>query len=166
MIAPFWEPSFFIRKKLKLFLYQAVEAHMVVRRRGSHIYYTVGSQMAVRLSALRAGRPPFTPQEDFWYSFLLEAESIPGGIVRLERLGQLNNPIISSGMEPGTFRFLVYFLDQLLYRVPPSVLITLKNLFVNHYSPIVPVSLIATALSSYLINFYTWLIKISKNEDD
>jgi hypothetical protein len=23
-------------------------------------------------------RPPFTPQEDSWYSFLLEAESIPG----------------------------------------------------------------------------------------
>jgi hypothetical protein len=22
--------------------------------------------------------PPFTPQEDFWYSFLLEAESTPG----------------------------------------------------------------------------------------
>jgi hypothetical protein len=23
-------------------------------------------------------RPPFTPHEDSWYSFLLEAESIPG----------------------------------------------------------------------------------------
>jgi hypothetical protein len=23
-------------------------------------------------------RPPFNPQEDSWYSFLLEAESIPG----------------------------------------------------------------------------------------
>jgi hypothetical protein len=23
-------------------------------------------------------RPPFTPQEDSWYSFLLEAESTPG----------------------------------------------------------------------------------------
>jgi hypothetical protein len=33
---------------------------MVVRRQGSHIFYTVGSQMAVRLSALRVGRalPP------------------------------------------------------------------------------------------------------------
>jgi hypothetical protein len=29
--------------------------------------------MAVRLSALWAGWPPFTPQEDSWYSFLLEA---------------------------------------------------------------------------------------------
>jgi hypothetical protein len=23
-------------------------------------------------------RPPFTPQEDSWYTFLLEAQSIPG----------------------------------------------------------------------------------------
>jgi hypothetical protein len=23
-------------------------------------------------------RPPFTPQEDFWYSYLLEVESTPG----------------------------------------------------------------------------------------
>jgi hypothetical protein len=35
-------------------------AHKVVRRRGSHIFNTIGSQMAVRLSALRVGRslPP------------------------------------------------------------------------------------------------------------
>jgi hypothetical protein len=33
-----------------------VEAHGVVRRRGSHIFYTIGIQIAVRLSALRAGR--------------------------------------------------------------------------------------------------------------
>jgi hypothetical protein len=31
--------------------------HMVVRRRDSHILYTVGSQMVVRLSILRSGRP-------------------------------------------------------------------------------------------------------------
>jgi hypothetical protein len=33
---------------------------------------------AVRLSALRAGQPPFTLQEDSRYSFLLEAASTPG----------------------------------------------------------------------------------------
>jgi hypothetical protein len=36
---------------------QAVETHRVVRRRGSHILQTIGSQTAVRLSVLRAGRP-------------------------------------------------------------------------------------------------------------
>jgi hypothetical protein len=50
-----------------------MKAQRVVRRRGSHIFYTAGSQMAMRLSALRTGRP-----EDSWYSFLLEAESTPG----------------------------------------------------------------------------------------
>jgi hypothetical protein len=34
-----------------------MEAHGVVGRRGSHIFYTIGSQMAVRLSALRTGHP-------------------------------------------------------------------------------------------------------------
>jgi hypothetical protein len=38
-------------------MYQAAEAHRVVRRQGSHIFQAVGTQMAVRLSALRAGRP-------------------------------------------------------------------------------------------------------------
>jgi hypothetical protein len=33
---------------------------------------TIGLQMAVRLSEFRAGRP-LPPQEDSWYSFLLEA---------------------------------------------------------------------------------------------
>jgi hypothetical protein len=31
----------------------------------------------------------FYPQENFWYSFLLEAESTPRAIVRLEVLGTL-----------------------------------------------------------------------------
>jgi hypothetical protein len=33
-----------------------MEAHKIVRRRGSHIFYTIGSQIAGSLSALRAGR--------------------------------------------------------------------------------------------------------------
>jgi hypothetical protein len=54
-----------------------MKAHWVVRRRGSNIFQTIDSQMAVRLSVPRAGRP--LPQEDSWYSFLLEAESTPQG---------------------------------------------------------------------------------------
>jgi hypothetical protein len=50
--------------------------------RGTHIFKTIGSPMGVLLKALRAGSPTFIPppppQEDSWYSFLLEAESIPG----------------------------------------------------------------------------------------
>jgi hypothetical protein len=48
------------KKKVKLW---AVEAHRVMRLRGSHIVETIGSQMAVRLLALRANRPPFTPRK-------------------------------------------------------------------------------------------------------
>jgi hypothetical protein len=40
-----------------------VGAHRLVRRRDFHIFQTIGSQMAVTLSALRAGRPPFTCRE-------------------------------------------------------------------------------------------------------
>jgi hypothetical protein len=35
------------------------------------------------------------PQENSWYSFLLETESTPGTIVRLEGWGQLKNPMTS-----------------------------------------------------------------------
>jgi hypothetical protein len=56
---------------------QAMKAHSVVGRRGSHIFWKIGSQMVVRLSALHAGHP-LPPQENSWYSFLLEAELTPG----------------------------------------------------------------------------------------
>jgi hypothetical protein len=74
-----------------------MEAHRVVKRRGPHIFWTIDSHMTARLSALRASRPPFTPQEDSWYSFLLEAESTPG-------LGQLKIPVTPWGIEPAIFR--------------------------------------------------------------
>jgi hypothetical protein len=40
--------------------------------------------MAVRLSALRAGRP--LPKDYSWYSFLLQAESTPGAIIAAEKI--------------------------------------------------------------------------------
>jgi hypothetical protein len=54
--------------KVKLSLYQDMEAHRVVRHRlidGGEVFSLTP-------------RPPFTPQKDPWYSFLLEAEPTPG----------------------------------------------------------------------------------------
>jgi hypothetical protein len=67
-----------------------VEAHRVVRRRGSHTLQTIGSQMAVRLSELRVGRA-LPPQEDSWYSFLLESRHQSHSV--MEQLGQQKNPM-------------------------------------------------------------------------
>jgi hypothetical protein len=46
-----------LKLKVKLSLHQTVEAHRAVRRRGSHIFYKIGSPVTVKLSALRSGRP-------------------------------------------------------------------------------------------------------------
>jgi hypothetical protein len=48
--------------KVKISLYQATEVHSFVRRRCFHIFYKVGSQMAVKLTALLADRP-LTPRK-------------------------------------------------------------------------------------------------------
>jgi hypothetical protein len=39
--------------------------------------------------------------------------------VQLEGLRQLKNPMISSGLDPATFRLVAQCLNQLGYRVPP-----------------------------------------------
>jgi hypothetical protein len=61
--------------------------------------------MVARLSALRTGHtlpPGFFIFKDSWYSFMLEAESIPGP-VQPEGLGQFKKST-SSGLEPATFQ--------------------------------------------------------------
>jgi hypothetical protein len=58
-------------------MWQAVKAHRVVRRRGSHIFSRQSAHSGGKVVSLTC-RPPFTPQEDSRYSFLLEAESTPG----------------------------------------------------------------------------------------
>jgi hypothetical protein len=92
----FWDVT------LKLSLWRTMKAHRVVRRRGSHIFYTIGTQMAVRLSALRACRP--LPPGRFLVLISVRRWIDPRAIVRLEGLGQLKNPMTSSGNEPVTFR--------------------------------------------------------------
>jgi hypothetical protein len=75
-----------------------MKAHRVVRRRGSHIFLTIGSQMAVRLSALSASRPLLPGR------FLILISVDRRAVVRLEGLGQLKTPVASLGIEPATSR--------------------------------------------------------------
>jgi hypothetical protein len=86
--------------KVKLSLLEVVEAHRFLRRRGSHIFYTIGSHMAVRLSALRPRR--------FLVLIYVRGCVNPMVIVRLEGLGQLKNVVAPSGNETATFRLVVY----------------------------------------------------------
>jgi hypothetical protein len=66
-----------------------------VRRRDSYIFWTVGSQIAVRMPALRAGRS--LPQGRFVMLMSVRGLVAPGVIVRLEGVGQFKNPMASSG---------------------------------------------------------------------
>jgi hypothetical protein len=73
--------------------------------------------MAVRLSALRAGR--FLPPGRFLVLISVRGWDDPRVILRLEGLGQLKNPMISLGIEPATFGLVAESHNQLRYRVPP-----------------------------------------------
>jgi hypothetical protein len=104
-----------LKVKAKLSLWQALQAHRVVRGRGSNVLQTVGSQIAVRLSALHTGRS-VSPGR------FLVLISIRGwidlrAIVQLRGLGQSKHPGTLFGIEPATFRFVVECL-QLRYGVP------------------------------------------------
>jgi hypothetical protein len=59
--------------------------------------------MAVRLSASRADRP--LPPGRSLVLISVRGCVEPRAIMRLEGLGQLKNPMTSSGIEPATFRF-------------------------------------------------------------
>jgi hypothetical protein len=62
--------------KVKLYLKQAVEAHRVLRGRGSHIFSRQTAHRWRRGCQLYAPAV-LSPQEDSWYSFLLEAKLTP-----------------------------------------------------------------------------------------
>jgi hypothetical protein len=53
-----------------------MKAHRVVRCQGSHIFFRQSAHRWRKVVSL-THRASFTPQEDFWYSYLLEAESTP-----------------------------------------------------------------------------------------
>jgi hypothetical protein len=75
--------------------------------------------MVVRFSALRAGR--LLHPGRFLVLTSVRGWVHPRTIVRLEGLGQLKNPVTSSGNEPATFRLVTYCPNQLRYRVPPFI---------------------------------------------
>jgi hypothetical protein len=70
--------------------------------------------MAMRLSALRAGRTLLPGR--FLTLISVRGWVEPRSIVRLEGLGQLKNPMIS-GNEPATFRLVAQCFNQLRYRM-------------------------------------------------
>jgi hypothetical protein len=84
--------------------------------------------MAVRLSALRSGRT-LTPRR-FLVLISVRGWADSGAIVRLEGLGQLRNPMISSAIGPATFRLYHSFSINLRSHVLPvwwvTVLIRLR----------------------------------------
>jgi hypothetical protein len=63
--------------------------------------------MAVRLSALSAGRP--LPPGRFLVLISVRGSVNPCAIVPLEGLSQSKNPMTSSGTEPATFRLVAYY---------------------------------------------------------
>jgi hypothetical protein len=89
-------------REIKLSLYQAVEAHSVARRWGSHSFRTIDSQMAVKLLVLRTVRP--LPQGRLMVLISVGGWVDPRDIVWLEGLRQLKNLVTSSRIEPPTFR--------------------------------------------------------------
>jgi hypothetical protein len=90
--------------------------------------------MAVRLSALRARRPPFTPRKIPGTHFSVTGSVDHTTILRLEGLGQLKNPMASSGIESATFRALILCLNQFRHCVLPYLMHTNIKTGINNIS--------------------------------
>jgi hypothetical protein len=73
--------------------------------------------MVVRLSALRAGRPLFSGR--FLVLISLSGRVDTKAIMRLERLGQLKNPMTSSGFKHATFWLAAVSQPSRLLGAPP-----------------------------------------------
>jgi hypothetical protein len=82
--------------------------------------------MAVRLLALRAGRP-LPPRGRFLVFISVTGWVDPKAIVRVEGLGQLKKSNTSLGIESATFRLVAYSLNYVRYRVPPHRRISSMN---------------------------------------
>jgi hypothetical protein len=91
-----------------------MEVHRVVRRWGCYIFQTIGSQMAVRLSAIRTSHTLSVGR--FLVLISVRGWVDPRAIVRPKGLGQLKNPATSSGIKPVTYQFVAYELWLLIWR--------------------------------------------------
>jgi hypothetical protein len=103
-----------------------MKVHRLVRR----ISRQLGSQMAVRLSALRAGRP--LPPKKIPGTHFCQRLSRPQGHSAAERI-RSTEKITLSGPEPPTFRLVALCLNQLRYRMPPPPHTHITN-FMNELS--------------------------------
>jgi hypothetical protein len=131
--------------KVKLSLYQAVEAHRVVRRRDS----TFSRQSACRW---RWGCQPYAPAalyppppRRFMVLIFVTGRVDPRNIVRLKGLGQLKNPM-TSGIEPATFRLVEQSPSQLHYRQIPTMWVASQRIQHLDY----------TASNKMILKWWTW----------
>jgi hypothetical protein len=100
-------------------------AHPASYPMGTGDYFPGGDGRDVKLTSHRWGSQPYAlaalyPQEESWYSFLLEARRI-----RSTEKNKTNSSLI--GIKPATFRLVAQCLNQLRYRVPQKTYIFNKK---------------------------------------
>jgi hypothetical protein len=87
------------------------------------MFQTIGSQMAVRLSAFRAGL--LYPSGRFLVLISVRSQVNPKAIVQLEGFGQLKNPMISSVFKPATFRLVAFVTESTTLPHAPNAFVDL-----------------------------------------
>jgi hypothetical protein len=90
-----------------------------MRRRDSHILWTMDSTESSEVVSLSAGRPMY--QGRFLVLISLRGRVDPRAMVRLKGLSHPKNPMASSGNEPVTFRLIAEYLNLLRYTVHSCV---------------------------------------------
>jgi hypothetical protein len=89
-----------------------VEAHRVVRRRGFHIFETIGSTDGGEIVSLASRRdklyPKNIPDTNFFYGL-----NRPQSYSEAVRIRSIRNAMTLLGIEPATFRLAAQWLNQL-----------------------------------------------------